>query len=101
MEDHPFALDMQEQLIEEIEGAKPKFVVWVNIPTSWLIRDTSHRRVIEWGEAFLRDRYQQVGLVDLISPTRTDTHWDEAARGAMSISPSGYYLTIHRRNENS
>jgi hypothetical protein len=101
MEDHPFALDMQEQLIEEIERGKPKFVVWVNIPTSWLIRDTSDLHVIEWGEAFLRDRYQQVGLVDIISPTRTDVHWDEAARGAMSISPSGFFLTIHRRNENS
>ncbi|MDP7638574.1 MAG: glycosyltransferase family 39 protein, partial [Candidatus Hydrogenedentes bacterium] len=101
MEDHPFALKMQQQFIEEVEQAEPKYVVWVNtnIFASWLIRESSHPLLFQWSARFLRDDYEQVGFVDIVSPIKTNYRWGESANDLQSISSSGYFLTIHRRKE--
>lgn len=36
MENQPYALKMQKEMIGEIEAAKPRYLVFVNIFTSWL-----------------------------------------------------------------
>lgn len=54
MERQPFAKRMQAQMIGEIESARPKYVVAVNVESSWLIQDSSLRSVLFWGDQYLR-----------------------------------------------
>lgn len=97
MEPHDFALEMQKDMIHEIESNKPKYIILVNIPTSWLMRPDSDRLLIEWGEQYLHQNYTLAGVVDIISPEVTIYKWDQEAA---SYSPtSRWNLLIFERVE--
>jgi hypothetical protein len=91
MEPQTFARRMQEELIAEIERADPAYVVLVTVPTSWLVRPESDRRVFQWADAFLAARYDVVGRVAM-APDHTDYAWDAAA-----LRPGGRHLVVFRR----
>lgn len=48
MEKQPLAKRMQEEMIQEIEAARPAYAVWVRDPTSWLESRDSERLLVEW-----------------------------------------------------
>jgi hypothetical protein len=73
MEPHEFAPHMQEEFIAEIEAASPRYMVYVQIFTSWLQRPNSHPRLREWFQRF-QSNYRVVGLAD-IHPNETRYHW--------------------------
>ena len=52
MEEHPYALKMQEQMITEIERTRPAYVVYVDDELSWLARPDSPQRIFEWWKAY-------------------------------------------------
>lgn len=91
MEPQPFAGRMQDELIAEVERADPAYAVLVNVPTSWLVRPDSDRRVLAWADAFLWARYDLVGRVTM-SPDRTSYAWEEEAR-----RPGAAHLLVFRR----
>lgn len=80
MEEQPYNLKMQEEMIADIEKAKPKFVVFCRVPFSWLQRPNSPTRIFEWSNEFLQKGYELVGAAD-IKPEGTQFVWDEAAKG--------------------
>jgi hypothetical protein len=95
MESHAYARAMQQEMIREIEAAAPAYVVFVNVEYSWLRTPASDPALIEWFIRY-RDRHlEQVGLVELLSPTLTAYTWGEPARDRASRSP--LFLTIYRR----
>ncbi len=97
MEPHDFALEMQRDMIHEIESNKPRYIILVNIPTSWLMRPDSKSLLIEWGEQYLHQDYKLAGVVDIISPELTIYKWDKEAT---SYSPtSRLNLLIFERAE--
>ncbi len=57
MERHEFALDMQKEMIEQIESARPAFIALVGVPTSWLVRRDSQRLIFEWAKDYLAANY--------------------------------------------
>jgi hypothetical protein len=72
MDHRPFALRMQEEMIDEIERARPAFLVYVNIPSSWLQRPDSATLIFDWFERYSRLHYRLVGLVEI---TRESTQY--------------------------
>lgn len=74
MENHDFALKMQEEMIKEIESARPEILVFVRVGTSWLRRPDSHRLLFEWFLRYQANHYVIVGLVEL-SNLKTLYHW--------------------------
>jgi hypothetical protein len=81
MENHPYARRMQRQMIDEIEAAKPKFLVIVKVPTSWLVRPDSDMTIFSWLEEYSLKHYQVVGVADIGWPAATEYRWGfEAAR---------------------
>ncbi len=78
MEVHPFAQQMQEEMGNEIEAAKPEFIVFVDVPVSWLPRPNSRRYILKWASRYLRQSYRPVGIVEL-SPQGSEYHWGEQA----------------------
>ena len=66
MEVQPFAEQMQREMMAEIEKAKPAYMVFVNVPTSWLPRPGSNMNILRRAEAYLGSSYQPVGVVDIL-----------------------------------
>jgi hypothetical protein len=95
MEPQAFALQMQEKMIEEIRSSDPKYVVLVNVSTSWLMRPDSKKLLFEWFPGFLRQRYHLAGIVDLVSRDSTVYKWDAEV---MNYKPqSRFGLLIFRQ----
>ena len=74
MEDHDYALTMQKEMIQDIESAQPKFIVFVNVPTSWLRNQTSQPLLHNWLQNYQSKYYELVGLVT-ISQQDTRYYW--------------------------
>jgi hypothetical protein len=98
MEEHPFALDMQREMRKQIEDAKPKYVVFVNVRTSWLTRPGSHREILDWAPLFTASHYDQVGLIE-IDLTGSKIRWNEAVKGLSLPGQDKTWLSVYRRKD--
>jgi 4-amino-4-deoxy-L-arabinose transferase-like glycosyltransferase len=52
MEKHEFAGKMQERMIMDIERARPEYIVFVDDNYSWLKREDSELKILEWWNAY-------------------------------------------------
>lgn len=95
MERQPFASQMQQEMIDDIEAAEPEFLVYVNVETSWLPRPDSERRVQSWYTQYGLRHYNLVGIVDIAFPQPTEYHWGPTAGRFPPRSPS--FILIHKR----
>jgi hypothetical protein len=80
MEDHPYNLIMQHEMIREVEAARPRFIVFTPISGSWLTSPRSDRSIIAWLSGYLRENYMLVGIVDILTDETTIYNWYEGAR---------------------
>jgi hypothetical protein len=96
MEDQPYAVPMQRELISEIEAMQPRFVVLVNIPTSWLVRPTSEHQVMSWAQQYVEARYDVVGIADLQSNDHTEFRWGPDASRCEPASAYSVYVFCRR-----
>ena len=95
MESQPFAGRMQQEMIREIEAARPRYLVFVKIPSSWLIWEDSDTSIFRWYRRYAQEHYDVVGVAEILSMTRTDYFWGEDAAAHRPESP--YTLTVLRR----
>jgi Dolichyl-phosphate-mannose-protein mannosyltransferase len=96
MEPQPFARQMQEDMIAQLERARPRFLVLVNVDTSWSRRPDSSNLLLEWAERTVNDGYQPVGVVDIWRDRDATFAWDAAARAAQPRSQS-HVVAFERR----
>ena len=82
VEAQPFAAQMQEQLIGEVEAARPAWVVYVRTHASWVPQPSSSSRIFQWAGDYLRRDYQKVGQVEAPDPTHTRYLWGSEAAAA-------------------
>jgi hypothetical protein len=68
---------MQEEMIREIETARPMFLVFVNVSSSWLIRRNSSRLIFDWYRRYQHEHYETVGIVDILSRDNTVYRWNQ------------------------
>ena len=95
MEPHPFAHRMQEEMIAQLERDPPRFLVLVNVDTSWSRRPDSSPALMAWAERTVNTSYEPVGLADILPDGRTVYRWDADARAA---SPqSRFYVVVFAR----
>ena len=95
VEPQPYALQMQDEMIRDIEAARPEYIVMVNVATSWLFRPTSPMRIFNWFADYGPKHYDIVGIVDIVSTAHTVYLWDNAAAAYQPRSP--YFLRIFKR----
>lgn len=77
MEKHSYASRMQLDFIQEIETSKPRYIVSVNVTSSWLPKLDSDKTVIKWTETFLRQNYTTIGVIEDIDNDHYQIYWDE------------------------
>jgi hypothetical protein len=95
MEAHEFAVEMQREMIRQIESAAPKFLIRVNVWDSWCVTPQSNTTIFEWLERYLKQRYELVGIADMISPAETRYWWAGDGKGYSPKSKN--YLATYRR----
>jgi len=90
MEEQPYARRMQQEAIREIEAHAPRYVVFVNVPQSWLRRPESDTTILTWSQSFLTDHYAVVGIADIAPDGETVYVWDDDALEYTPRSPLVY-----------
>ena len=96
MEPQRFAGQMQREMMREIEAARPKYLVFVAVTTSWLRRRDSKTEIFDWFDRYTAADFQLDGLVSIVSPEQTD-YYLPLLVDPQSIRPSEYYLLIFKR----
>ncbi|MBI1734382.1 MAG: glycosyltransferase family 39 protein [Candidatus Rokubacteria bacterium] len=96
MEQQPYAVAMQHHMVKELEALRPRFLVFVNVRTSWLAKPTSDLTLARWFQAQWKD-FDQVGFADIVSSDVTRYQWDDAARDYRP--ESSLWLAVFRRRE--
>lgn len=81
MEHHKSALNMQREMIREVEARQPKFLIFVDVRTSWLTRPDSEKLIFKWFQEYSARNYKLSGIVQILSPKDTVYLWG----GALSM----------------
>jgi hypothetical protein len=93
MEEQRYASQMQQEMMGEIERAKPEYLVKVTIPGSWLRKTNSDTTILLWADKYISESYRVVGVADV--GISTTYHWDDAAE---SYTPrSRYSVYVYKR----
>jgi len=95
LKNHEYASKMHQEMIQEIESAKPLFIVFTNFPTSWMIKPESEKLIFSWFEQYQREYYQLEGMVEILSPEKTLYLWGKDAIGYSPRSP--YWIAVYKR----
>ena len=91
MEEQKYALKMQQEMINEVEAARPEALVWVNVRASWLPHDHSEGLILSWAQKYVHDHYDLTGVAD-IHPTQTDYRWGDDAKNYQPRSNSVVFV---------
>ena len=65
MKAHPYALQMQEEMIRQVEEASPAVLVFVHVPSSWMPSKDSPSLIFQWLDGHVSERTRLVGLLEL------------------------------------
>jgi hypothetical protein len=87
---------MQREMMREIETARPKYLVFVAVTTSWLKHANSETEIFDWFNRYSAAHFQMEGLVNIVSQEHTD-YYLPLLVDPQSIRPSEYYLLIYKR----
>jgi len=74
MKSHDFAVQMQNEMIQEVESARPEVLVVVNVGKSWMMRPDSHELLSFWLRKYMMKHYSLCGLAE-ISEKETRYKW--------------------------
>ena len=94
MEAQKYAAQMQQEMIHEIEAARPKFLIFVVIPDSWLQRPESERLIFNWASEYTAQNYSVAGFVNMVAPDKTDYYFGTVPQ---SVPQLGKYILIYER----
>ena len=76
MERQPFASRMQDEMIREVESARPAYLVFVGVASSWATTPASDTRILNWANQYTAQCYERVGVADVDPVRGTTIRWD-------------------------
>ncbi len=93
MEPQPYAHQMQQEMIQEIETARPRFLVLIVMSKSWLAGPDSDQTIFRWADRYCENDYEEIGLIN-ISDHGTDYFFSARPAG---VTPAADHILIYRR----
>jgi len=78
MQSHRYAPDMQRAAINAIEAARPAFLLWVYVDSSWLLSKDSNLAIKDWFRNYSVKYYDLAGMAWIL-PDRTEYAWGPEA----------------------
>jgi hypothetical protein len=97
MEPQPYAVKMQEDMIQDIKQNPPEYLVFVSNHLSWLERPDSSHVLLDWLANYLPQNMQLVGMNQLMSLSTSETVWGPEA--ATAPLRSNCAILIYRRKD--
>jgi len=97
MEPQPYALEMQQEMIRQIENARPEYVVFVHVSASWLQYRDSTTLILDWFGHYQREHLQLVGLVEIWPRAPTQYHWFEPPATNVQTTAEDWLAIFKRR----
>jgi 4-amino-4-deoxy-L-arabinose transferase-like glycosyltransferase len=67
MEPQPYALKMQSDVIRDLETTRPEYIVDVDVSTSWLMRENSNTRILDWWDDYQTQHYDLAESINDLS----------------------------------
>jgi len=92
VEHHDLASRMQQEMIESVIANRPAYMVYVETPSSWMVRPGSDPRIFSWLDEYSRLYYRVEGLFELDASGATHVYWGEEARSRTVRSPASVVL---------
>ncbi len=77
MEPQPYALTMQNEMIHDIEAARPAYIVVGTAEASWAIRPDSPHHIFQWWDAYSAQHYKKAGVAEVVSVDQSEYHWGD------------------------
>jgi hypothetical protein len=94
VESHPYARQMQETLLRDIETVRPEYLIRVRIPLSWGHWSAGDTSSLVQLDEYTRQCYTDDGLVALF-PDHTEYTWGPEAAG--KATPDGETILVMKR----
>ena len=95
VENHAYNATMQNEMIAEIEKAKPRYIVFCNISFSWLYHAGAPMKIFEWTQQYTGQNYEVAGIADQASAFQTIYKWNDEAK---TYQPKGQeFIMIYKR----
>ncbi|MBN2144127.1 MAG: glycosyltransferase family 39 protein, partial [Candidatus Aureabacteria bacterium] len=95
MEPQPHALDMQNEMISQIEGESPEFLLFVFFQSSLGVTEDSEKKLFYWFEQY-KKQYTMTGLVDYLSRDKIVFHWKKGLSHPLPAPRIGW-IGIYRK----
>ena len=95
MEEHPYALKMQEEMIREIERARPEYMIYIDDEFSWLPRPHSQQRIFDWWKAYWAANLDLVMTLEVEEGRERGTDMDKPAKEAPTLN----HILIFKRRQ--
>lgn len=100
MQPHAYAEPMQREMIAQIEAARPRYLVYVGHPLSWLVRENSRHLINPWFAEYAQAHYDRVGMIEINPGQEAVYCWgDEAA--TYQPDSAHPWLAVWRRRDSS
>jgi hypothetical protein len=94
METQKYASQMQQEMIRDIERARPKFLISVVMPDSWLQRPESERLIFTWANEYAAQNYTVAGFVNMVASDKTEYYFGDVPQ---SVPQLGRYILIYQK----
>lgn len=94
MDPRPYAYQMQERMVSEMEQTPPAFLVYSSLYASLLPRKDSDPRLLSWTQNYTRTNMQLVGVIQFTSPQTTEAAWGPAVETTPRVSP--YFILVYQ-----
>jgi hypothetical protein len=86
---------MQQDMIAQLERARPRFLVLVNVDMSWSRRPGSSLEILDWAARTVDADYRQIGLVEIPPDAPSRSVWGDGASSAAPHTKS--FVAIFER----
>jgi len=93
MEPQKYAQQMQQEMIHQIEDARPRYLISVSMDYSWLRRPYSNQEIFSWANEYMPQNYTVTGFVN-ITPTETEYFLGDVPPPVDNLKD---YILIYRR----
>ncbi len=87
----PYALAMQEEMANEIETAKPEYLVYVNVGESWSEESPKLNLLFAWAGSYMADYYQEIDRVPVAEQA------DELTDSNLQAAPKVFHLHLEEK----
>jgi len=93
MEPQKYAQQMQQEMIREIESARPRYLISVAMFYSWLRRPDSEPSIFTWVNEYMAQNYVADGFVNIM-PRETDYYFGDVPPSVENLKN---YILIYKR----